>query len=125
LGGIIAIAMPMIIAFVTKDTMSSTVFVFFAYIIIQFIDNHYIIPKIVASRVKINPLVSIVVVLIGNAIWGIPGMFISIPLTAIIKVIFDHVTALKPYGFLMGDIKSTKTEKGLINKIKKEIYLSK
>lgn len=118
LGGIIAIAMPMIIAFVTKDSLSSTFFVFFAYIIIQFIDNHYVIPKIVASRVKINPLVSIIVVLIGNAIWGIPGMFISIPLTAILKVILDHIDQLKPYGFLMGDFETKKEENLLIKKIK-------
>lgn len=108
LGGIIAIAMPMIIAFVTKDSISSTVFVFCAYILIQFIDNHYIIPKIVASRVKINALVSIIAVLVGNAIWGIPGMFISIPLTAILKVILDHIEPMKPYGFLIGEIQTPK-----------------
>ena len=52
---------------------------------------------------KINALVSIIVVLVGNAIWGIPGMFISIPLTAILKVILDHIEPLKPYGFLIGE----------------------
>lgn len=125
LGGIVAIAMPMIIAFVTKDSLSSTFFVFFAYIIIQFIDNHYIIPKIVASRVKINPLISIIVVLIGNAIWGIPGMFISIPLTAILKVILDHIDQLKPYGFLMGDLETTNEESVIIKKIKGKLNLNK
>ncbi len=108
LGGIVAIAMPMIIAFVTKDSLSSPFFVLLAYIVIQFIDNHYVIPKIVASRVKINPLISIIVVLIGNAIWGIPGMFVSIPLTAILKVILDHIEPLKPYGFLMGELETDK-----------------
>lgn len=111
LGGIIAIALPMIIAFITKDSLSYPFFVFVAYIVIQFIDNHYIIPNIVASRVKINALISIVVVLIGNAIWGIPGMFISIPLTAIVKVIFDHIDALKPWGFLLGNIEVKKKGK--------------
>jgi predicted PurR-regulated permease PerM len=103
IGGIIAIALPMIIAFVTKDSLTCSVLVFFVYLFIQFIDNHFIIPKIVASRVKINALISVIVVLIGGAIWGIPGMFLSIPLTAIIKVIFDHVESLKPWGFLLGD----------------------
>jgi predicted PurR-regulated permease PerM len=104
IGGIIAIALPMSIAFVTKNSITSPILVFFVYVFIQFIDNHYIIPKIVASRVKINALVSIVVVLIGGAMWGIPGMFLSIPLTAIIKVIFDHIESLKPWGFLLGNI---------------------
>jgi predicted PurR-regulated permease PerM len=57
----------------------------------------------VASKVKINALMAIVVVLIGDLIWGIPGMFLSIPLIALIKVIFDHIPALKPWGFLLGD----------------------
>jgi predicted PurR-regulated permease PerM len=104
IGGIIAIALPMSIAFVTKNSITAPILVFFVYVFIQFVDNHYIIPKIVASRVKINALVSIIVVLIGNALWGIPGMFLSIPLTAIIKVIFDHIDTLKPWGFLLGNI---------------------
>ncbi len=107
IGGIIAIALPMIIAFVTKDSLTDSVLVFLVYLFIQFIDNHYIIPKIVASRVQINALISVIVVLIGNAIWGIPGMFLSIPLTAILKVIFDHISPLKPWGFLLGNVVPT------------------
>jgi predicted PurR-regulated permease PerM len=53
--------------------------------------------------VKVNALVSIVVVFVGGALWGIPGMFLSLPLTAIIKVILDHIAPLKPWGFLIGD----------------------
>ena len=75
--------------------------------IIQFLDNHFIIPHIVAAKVKINALISVIVVLIGGALWGIPGMFLSIPLTAILKVIFDNVEPLKPWGFLLGNIVPT------------------
>jgi predicted PurR-regulated permease PerM len=107
LGGIIAIALPMIIAFITKDTLTYPVLVFCVYMLIQFIDNNFIIPKIVASRVKINALVSIIAVLLGGAIWGISGMFLSIPLVAIVKVICDHIDPLKPWGFLLGDVVPT------------------
>jgi len=103
LGGIVAIILPMMVAFVTKDSLSYTILVLLVYLFIQFIDNHYLIPKIVASRVRLNALISIIVVLAGNALWGIPGMFLSIPLTAILKVIFDHIDTLKPWGFLLGD----------------------
>ena len=51
-----------------------------------------------ASKVKINALFAIIIVLVGNAIWGIPGMFLSIPLLAIVKLIFDHIEPLKPLG---------------------------
>jgi predicted PurR-regulated permease PerM len=107
IGGLIAIAIPMLIAFATQSPITA-IWVLIAYLIVQFIDNNFIVPRIVASRVKINGLVSIVVVFIGGALWGISGMFLSIPITAIIKVIFDRVESLKPFGFLLGDTTSAK-----------------
>ncbi|MEO7522828.1 MAG: AI-2E family transporter [Ferruginibacter sp.] len=102
IGGIVAIALPMIIAIATKSP-EYALYVLIAYIIVQFIDNNFLVPKIVASKVKINALVSIIVVLVGGAMWGIPGMFLSIPLIAILKVMFDRINPLKPWGFLLGD----------------------
>jgi predicted PurR-regulated permease PerM len=102
IGGIIAVALFMVIALVTK----SPVYVFYVvglYTIIQFIDNNFIVPKIVGSKVKLNALVSMIAVIAGAALWGIPGMFLSIPLIAIIKLILDRIESLKPWGFLLGD----------------------
>jgi predicted PurR-regulated permease PerM len=103
IGGIIAAALPMVMALATSSPMNAML-VLIVYILIQFIDNHFIIPRVVASKVQLNALVSIVAVLAGGALWGISGMFLSIPLTAIIKVIFDHVEGLKPWGYLLGNI---------------------
>jgi len=103
IGGIVAVAMPMMIAIATKSTAWYALYVLAAYYFIQLIDNNYIVPIIVSSKVKINALFSIIVVIAGNALWGIPGMFLSIPLLAIIKLIFDHIEPLKPWGFLLGD----------------------
>jgi predicted PurR-regulated permease PerM len=102
LGAIIAATIFMLIALLTKSPIYM-LYVLLMYFFIQFIDNNFLLPKVVAARVKINAFISIVVVLIGAAIWGIPGMFLAIPLTAIVKVIFDHVEPLKPWGFLLGD----------------------
>jgi predicted PurR-regulated permease PerM len=103
IGGLVAVALPMMIALATKSSAWYAVYVLIIYYIIQLIDNNYIVPKIVSSKVKINALFSIIVVIAGNALWGIPGMFLSIPLLAIIKLIFDHVETLKPWGLLFGD----------------------
>ncbi len=102
-GGLVGVALPMIVALATNPNGWTAIYVLIAYYIIQLIDNNYIVPKIVASKVKINALFSIIVVIAGNALWGIPGMFLSIPLLAIIKLIFDHIEPLKPWGFLLGD----------------------
>jgi len=103
IGGIVGVSLPVMIALVTKSTSWYALYVMIAYYVIQLIDNNYIVPVIVSSKVKINALFSIIVVFVGNALWGIPGMFLSLPLLAIIKVIFDHIEPLKPWGFLLGD----------------------
>ncbi len=103
IGGLVAVALPMMVALVTKSSPIYAIYVMVAYYFIQLIDNNYIVPIIVASKVKINALFSIIVVLAGNALWGIPGMFLSIPLLAIVKLICDHIEPLKPWGFLLGD----------------------
>lgn len=72
-------------------------------LIVQFIDNNILIPKIVGSKVSINALTSMVGVIIGGSLAGISGMFLAIPIIAILKVIFDRVPSLKPYGYVMGD----------------------
>jgi predicted PurR-regulated permease PerM len=121
IGGIIGVALPMMVALVTKPTGWYPLYILILYYIIQLIDNNYIVPKIVASKVKINALFSIVVVLAGNAIWGISGMFLSIPLLAIAKLIFDHIESLKPWGFLLGDTMPPVIElKSVVMKFKKK-----
>lgn len=122
IGGLIAVAIPMMIALATKDSAWYALYVLIIYYIIQLIDNNLIVPLIVSSKVKINALFSIIVVFAGNALWGIPGMFLSIPLLAIIKLIFDHIEPLKPWGFLLGDNKSSSSIleiDPLVKKIKK------
>jgi len=103
IGGIIAIALPVLMATVTKDGFSTQLGILIAYAIIQFIDNNILVPRIVSSKVQINALFSILVVLLGGALWGVAGMFLSIPAVAILKIIFDRIDDMKPWGKLLGD----------------------
>ena len=103
IGGIVAVLLPILIATVTKDGFQTQIGIIIAYLIIQFIDNHFLIPYIVSSRVKINALISIIIVLLGGALWGISGMFLSIPFIGVLKIIFDRVPELQPWGRLVGD----------------------
>lgn len=103
IGAIIAALLPMMVAIATKSSPWFALLVLAMYVLIQFVDNNYIVPKLVASKVKINALVTLVVVIAFGMLWGIAGMFLSIPLTAIIKLIFDRAETLKPWGYLLGD----------------------
>lgn len=102
IGMMIATILPMVIALATGEP-SDAVWVLALYAFVQFLDNNFIVPRVVASRVQLNALVSIVVVMIGGALWGVQGMFLAIPLTAMLKVIFDRVPGLEPWGYLLGD----------------------
>lgn len=103
LGNIIAGALAIIVTLATTSSFTSCLLVVASYSVVQLIDNNFILPKLVASKVKINALVSVIVVLAGGALWGVAGMFLSIPLIAIIKVLFDHIEPLQPWGYLLGD----------------------
>jgi predicted PurR-regulated permease PerM len=102
IGMITATILPMLIAVATTDPINA-LWVLALYSAVQFLDNNLIVPRVVASRVQLNALVSILVVMIGGVLWGIPGMFLSLPLTAMLKVVFDRVPALQPFGYVLGD----------------------
>ena len=82
---------------------------------VHLIDSNIILPKVVGSKVKINVLATLLAVLAGSAIWGIPGMFLSIPIIAILKIVFDAVDGLQPWGLLIGEDTKRKTPKKRLN----------
>lgn len=104
IGGIIAIALPVLMATLTTDGFTTQLLIIASYALIQFIDNNILVPRIVSSKVQINALISIIVVLLGAALWGVSGMFLSIPFIAVLKIVFDRIEGLKPWGKLLGDI---------------------
>jgi predicted PurR-regulated permease PerM len=72
---------------------------------VQFLQTYILEPLVVGAEVNINPLSTILVIVIGETLWGIGGMVLAIPLLGITKIICDHVESLKPYGYLIGEEK--------------------
>ena len=103
IGGIIAILLPVLMATVTTEGYTTQLAIIGAYAAIQFIDNNILVPRIVSSKVQLNALVSILAVLLGGALWGFAGMFLSIPFMAVLKIICDRIEVLQPWGKLLGD----------------------
>lgn len=119
IGGLVAVALPMMVSLVTKTSPWFALIVMGVYYFIQLVDNNIIVPRIVASKVKINAFMSILIVLAGGALWGIAGMFLAIPILAIVKVICDRIDSLKPIGLLLGDSMPS-IELFKISKVKKK-----
>jgi predicted PurR-regulated permease PerM len=72
---------------------------------VQFLDNNILMPRIVGSKVKINALASIVGVIVGGSLAGITGMFLSLPIIAVLKIVFDRTNNMRQWGVLLGDEK--------------------
>ena len=76
---------------------------------VQFLDNNILMPRIVGSKVKINALATIVGVIVSGALAGIAGMFLSLPVIAVLKIIFDRTENMQQWGVLLGDERPTKS----------------
>ena len=102
----IGAGLPILMAFLLKDSLLYPLGVLGIFLFNQFIDNNFLTPRITGSQVKTNALATIGVILIGNMVWGVAGMILFIPLLGIAKIIFDNVTDLKPFGYLIGEDES-------------------
>ena len=83
---------------------------------IHVVDSNFLLPTIVGSKVKLNALITFLGIIVGEMIWGLSGMFLSIPVMAIFKIIFDRVDSLKPWGYLLGG--GTEDKKSVVKKMK-------
>lgn len=69
---------------------------------IHAIDSNFLLPIVVGAKVRLNALITFLGIVLGEMLWGLSGMFLSIPTIAILKIVFDHIESLKPWGFLLG-----------------------
>jgi predicted PurR-regulated permease PerM len=121
IGIVIGSLIPALIALATKDSYWYAIGVVAIFGFIQFIEGNFITPKITGSKVSLNSLVSILVIVLFSMLWGIPGMILALPITASLKVVFDHSEKFKPYGFLLGEAE----EKYFISKAKNRLKIWK
>jgi AI-2 transport protein TqsA len=109
LGIYTSIALTMLVTF-ANNTPGHALQAGIGLFVVHVLDANILMPRVVGSRVKMNPFITILAVIIGEAVWGIPGMFLFIPLTGIMKLVCDRVDGLEAWGMLMGveDVKPKK-----------------
>jgi len=116
-----ALLLNVIITFATTAIATKVLLVIITVVSMHLIDSNILLPLIVGSKVRINAFVTLLGVVLGEMIWGIPGMFLSVPVIAIAKIIFDRIENLHPWGHLLGDEKFKKLPKKLVSKRIKKI----
>jgi putative permease len=96
-----ALVLSTLITFAT-GAISKALIVAIVVVAIHAIDSNVILPMVVGSKVRLNALITFIGIILGEMLWGLSGMFLSIPVVAIFKIIFDHVNDLRPWGYLLG-----------------------
>lgn len=116
-GNLTGTALTIAMSLVQGGDMNMVIGILVVYGLVQFIQTYLLEPLIVGAEVSINPLFTIVGLVAGEMIWGIPGMILAIPLLGITKIVFEHIEPLKPFAFLIGSDEK-KDDEGFLNKIK-------
>ena len=118
IGGIV----PLFYTLVISPHPEKAVGVIIFFIIIQFTENNILTPNITGGNVQLNPFITILSIIVGGMIWGIPGMFLIVPFLAMFKIFCEYVDGMQPYAFLLG---TRGTERHAINKEKVMIWFKK
>ncbi|MFO8029230.1 MAG: AI-2E family transporter [Cyclonatronaceae bacterium] len=106
LGPIMGSILPIVYSLLTMDSLWYPVAVLASFYVIQLFESNLFTPMIVGQRVSLNPLVTLLAIFIGGQIWGLSGMILFIPALAMLKEVCDEVESLRPYGYLLGKVKT-------------------
>lgn len=87
-GPIIGAVPAVLLAFIADPALAVKVIIF--YIVIQQIENHLIVPKIMGHTIDLHPTLVILSLLIGGSLYGVVGMMLAVPITAILRVLARH-----------------------------------
>ncbi|MFT2009446.1 AI-2E family transporter [Pontibacter sp. 13R65] len=101
-GTLIGGAIPLLYTLMVQGDLQKSLAVLLLFLVVQFTENNILTPNITGSRVKINPLFTIVSIIIGGMMWGLPGMFVAVPLLGMFKIFCDNSDRLSPYSYLLG-----------------------
>jgi predicted PurR-regulated permease PerM len=102
IGILIGSALPFLVALVTKDSAWYAVGVLAVFFFVHIMEGNLITPYVVGSKVSINPLIAIFSLLLFGKLWGLSGLILALPVTAICKIIFDLLPGFKAVGFILG-----------------------
>ena len=116
-GNITGTAITILLTFAQGGSMQMILGILVVYAFVQFFQSYFLEPLVVGKNVNVHPVFTIIGIVAGEFVWGIPGMILALPVLGVAKIICDHVEVLKPYGFLIGQEKEGKG--GLVEKVKK------
>lgn len=107
-GTVIGAAIPVLYSFMSENSIWMPIIIALFFWLVQIIESNFLTPKIVGGNLRVNALAAILSIIVGASVWGVAGMILFLPLTAMIKVICDEYIELKPIALLIGDFNDEK-----------------
>jgi predicted PurR-regulated permease PerM len=120
IGIITAMMLTALITFATAAAAGKILVVCGTILGIHLLDSNLLLPLIVGSKVRINALITIIAVIVGGSVWGVVGTFLAIPIVAVMKIVFDRIDSLKPWGLLLGDERDEEQPPPLVTEIEQQ-----
>jgi predicted PurR-regulated permease PerM len=109
LGALIGNIIGVLLTLASSENIVDILIVLGAITFVQLLDNNILMPRIVGSQIKINPLTSIVGIIIAGTMAGVSGMFLAMPVLSVLKIVFDRSGSYKQWGVLLGDERPVKS----------------
>ncbi|MGI4886010.1 MAG: AI-2E family transporter [Janthinobacterium lividum] len=123
IGIMVGSAIPALVTLVDTGSPTKALGVVGVFMFVQFLEGNFITPMVTGSKVSINPMAAIIVLILGGELWGTPGMILSIPLVAVLKVVFDANKSTEPWGFLLGDVSDGAELKSAKSTVKEGFFM--
>lgn len=118
-GNLVGTALALAMALAQGGGTSMILIIVAVYAIVQFIQTYLLEPLVVGTQVHLNPLFTIIAIVLGEILWGIPGMIVAIPVLGMVKILCDNIEGLRPFGFLLGHERSRTRRRFLLDKFRK------
>lgn len=101
IGAIVATAFPAALALVQFQSWVPFLEVTSGIIAVQFVVGNFLEPRLLSKSLNLSPLVILIALSIWGAIWGVLGMFLSVPITVMMMIVFAHFDATRPIAVLL------------------------
>lgn len=118
-GNLTGVSLTIVMSLAQGGDLRLVVAILITYGIVQFLQTYFLEPLVVGRGISIHPVFTIIGIVGGELLWGIPGMVLALPLMGVVKIICDHIEPLKPYGFLIGEERQQRPK--AMEKLKKKV----
>lgn len=110
-GNILGFGVLMLMALAQGEGSGMYLSIVIVFALVQFVESYLLEPYVVGAEVDIHPFFTVVIIIVGELIWGVAGMILAIPMLAVVKIIFSNIDSLEPYAYLIGDTRDKSESK--------------